>query len=41
LLLDQFETIWLRTKRHTASGSVASGSGGIAYIIKPVGHRGP
>lgn len=31
----QFETIWLRTKRHTASGSVASGSGGIAYIIKP------
>ncbi|MFJ6672763.1 C39 family peptidase [Actinosynnema sp. NPDC091369] len=29
----QFETIWLRTKRHRADGSVASGSGGIAYII--------
>ncbi|WP_424184143.1 C39 family peptidase [Actinokineospora sp. G85] len=29
----QFETIWLRTKRHTATGAVASGSGGIAYII--------
>ncbi|WP_414635885.1 C39 family peptidase [Actinophytocola sp.] len=38
---DQFETIWLRTKRYTASGKVASGSGGIAYIIKPVGHPGP
>ncbi|TQM79414.1 peptidase C39-like protein [Saccharothrix saharensis] len=29
----QFENIWLRTKRHRADGSVASGSGGIAYII--------
>jgi Peptidase_C39 like family len=38
---DQFETIWLRTKRYTASGKVASGSGGIAYIIKPLGWRGP
>ncbi|WP_414636394.1 C39 family peptidase [Actinophytocola sp.] len=38
---DQFETIWLRTKRYTASGSVAGGSGGIAYIIKPVWWRGP
>jgi hypothetical protein len=38
---DQFENIWLRTKRYTASGNVASGSGGIAYIIKPVGRRVP
>jgi hypothetical protein len=38
---DQFENIWLRTKRFTASGGVASGSGGVAYIIKPVGWRGP
>nr|WP_143219389.1 C39 family peptidase [Actinokineospora bangkokensis] len=29
----QFETIWLRTKRHTSSGGTASGSGGVAYII--------
>ncbi|PWW65674.1 C39 family peptidase [Actinokineospora spheciospongiae] len=29
----QFENIWLRTKRYTASGAVAGGSGGIAYII--------
>ncbi|MEH0937976.1 peptidase C39 family protein, partial [Micromonospora psammae] len=32
----QFEQIWLRTKRTTASGGVGSGSGGIAYLIKPV-----
>jgi Peptidase_C39 like family len=31
----QFEQIWLRTKRHRADGSVAGGSGGIAYLIKP------
>ncbi|SDX01172.1 Peptidase_C39 like family protein [Amycolatopsis xylanica] len=31
----QFETIWQRTKRYTASGGVASGPGGIAYIITP------
>ncbi|WP_091453170.1 C39 family peptidase [Actinokineospora iranica] len=31
----QFETIWLRTKRHTASGAVAGAPGGIAYIIRP------
>ncbi|RZQ63316.1 peptidase C39 family protein [Amycolatopsis suaedae] len=31
----QFEKIWQRTKRHTASGNVASGPGGIAYIISP------
>jgi hypothetical protein len=29
----QFENIWLRTKRYRADGTVASGSGGIAYII--------
>jgi Peptidase_C39 like family len=38
---DQFETIWLRTKRYTASGNIASGSGGIAYIIKPSWLRSP
>lgn len=31
----QFEKIWLRTKRYTESGSVANGSGGIAYIVTP------
>jgi hypothetical protein len=29
----QFEKIWLRTKWYTESGKVATGSGGIAYII--------
>jgi hypothetical protein len=38
---DQFETIWLRTKRYTASGSIASGSGGVAYIITPQRFRAP
>jgi hypothetical protein len=32
----EFENIWLRTKRYRADGSVASGSGGIAYLISPV-----
>ncbi|WP_460914043.1 hypothetical protein [Plantactinospora veratri] len=32
---DQFEQIWLRTKRINASGGVSGGSGGIAYLIKP------
>lgn len=32
---EQFEEIWLRTKRYNASGNVAGGSGGVAYIIKP------
>ncbi|WP_435128094.1 C39 family peptidase [Actinacidiphila sp. bgisy144] len=32
----QFETVWLRTKRITASGSVGSGSGGVAYLYFPV-----
>lgn len=31
----QFEKIWLRTKRHDENGAVASGPGGIAYIISP------
>ena len=38
---DQFENIWLRTKRYTDSGSVGSGSGGIAYIITPKGKHLP
>ena len=32
---DQFENIWLRTKRYDEHGKIASGSGGIAYIITP------
>ncbi|WP_422772805.1 C39 family peptidase [Plantactinospora sp. WMMC1484] len=32
---DQFEQIWLRTKRINANGGVSGGSGGIAYLIKP------
>ncbi|MEU9163856.1 peptidase C39 family protein [Streptomyces sp. NPDC048424] len=31
----EWETIWLRTKRHGASGKVASGSGGICYLYVP------
>ncbi|MFB9234988.1 C39 family peptidase [Plantactinospora siamensis] len=31
----QFEQIWLRTKRYRADGSVGSGTGGVAYLIKP------
>ncbi|MGO1049573.1 peptidase C39 family protein [Crossiella sp. CA198] len=31
----QFENIWQRTKRYRADGSVASGPGGIAYVIHP------
>jgi hypothetical protein len=31
----EFEQVWLRTKRYRANGTVASGSGGIAYLIKP------
>jgi hypothetical protein len=38
---DQFETIWLRTKRHNDSGGISSGSGGVAYIIAPVGKTLP
>ncbi|WP_107498904.1 peptidase C39 family protein [Actinacidiphila yeochonensis] len=32
----QFETVWLRTKRITASGGTGSGSGGVAYLYFPV-----
>ena len=32
---EQFEQIWLRTKRINANGGVSGGSGGIAYLIKP------
>jgi peptidase C39-like protein len=38
---DQFETIWLRTKRHNDSGGISSGSGGVAYIITPPGKKLP
>ncbi|WP_241999947.1 peptidase C39 family protein [Streptomyces klenkii] len=31
----QFETIWLRTKRHNAQGEVRSGSGGVCYLYFP------
>ncbi|MFF0149853.1 C39 family peptidase [Micromonospora sp. NPDC005203] len=37
----QFEQIWLRTKRTNASGGVSGGSGGIAYLIKPVSKPWP
>ncbi|MEU6076244.1 hypothetical protein [Micromonospora sp. NPDC047074] len=32
---EQFEQIWLRTKRIIASGGVSGGSGGVVYLIKP------
>jgi hypothetical protein len=38
---DQFETIWLRTKRHNDTGGISSGSGGVAYIITPPGKKLP
>jgi len=38
---EQFETIWLRTKRYNDSGGISSGSGGIAYVITPPGKRLP
>ncbi|AZS88457.1 peptidase C39 family protein [Streptomyces griseoviridis] len=31
----EFETIWLRTKRHNAAGTVVSGSGGVCYLYFP------
>jgi hypothetical protein len=31
----QFETVWLRTKRHNASGGVSSGTGGVCYLYFP------
>jgi hypothetical protein len=37
----EFEQVWLRTKRYRANGTVASGSGGIAYLIAPAGAHWP
>ncbi|MFI6684349.1 peptidase C39 family protein [Streptomyces sp. NPDC050485] len=31
----EFENIWLRTKRHNASGKVVSGTGGVCYLYWP------
>jgi hypothetical protein len=31
----QSENIWLRTKRHNASGKVVSGTGGVCYPYFP------
>ncbi|MCX5138925.1 peptidase C39 family protein [Streptomyces sp. NBC_00338] len=31
----EWETIWLRTKRYNASGSVVSGTGGVCYLYWP------
>jgi hypothetical protein len=31
----EFENIWLRTKRHNASGKVVSGTGGVCYLYFP------
>ncbi|MGW7670719.1 peptidase C39 family protein [Streptomyces sp. NPDC054775] len=31
----EWETIWLRTKRYNASGSVVSGTGGVCYLYFP------
>ncbi|ANW21159.1 hypothetical protein BB341_24590 [Streptomyces clavuligerus] len=31
----EWENIWLRTKRYTATGKVASGSGGVCYLYWP------
>ncbi|AYV26658.1 MULTISPECIES: peptidase C39 family protein [Streptomyces] len=31
----EWETIWLRTKRHNTAGKVVSGSGGICYLYAP------
>jgi hypothetical protein len=31
----QFENVWLRTRRHDASGKVVSGSGGVCYVYFP------
>ncbi|MFD5115349.1 peptidase C39 family protein [Streptomyces sp. NPDC058391] len=31
----EWETIWLRTKRHNAAGAVVSGTGGVCYVYWP------
>lgn len=38
---EQFEQVWLRTKRTTASGSTAGGPGGVVYLIKPTDRPWP
>jgi hypothetical protein len=38
---DQFENIWLRTKRYNENGGISSGPGGVAYIIAPPGKKLP
>ncbi|HEX7745413.1 MAG TPA: C39 family peptidase [Micromonosporaceae bacterium] len=40
-LREQFEQVWLRTKRTNAKGGVSGGSGGIAYLIKPLDRPWP
>ena len=32
---EQFEQLWLRTKRTNASGGSRAAPGGVAYLIKP------
>lgn len=34
---EQFENVWLRTKRKDENGEVKSGTGGISYLIVPAG----
>ncbi|MGW4029859.1 peptidase C39 family protein [Streptomyces sp. NPDC004838] len=31
----EWENVWLRTKRHNASGQVVSGTGGVCYLLWP------
>ncbi len=37
----QFETVWLRTKRHLTGGGTGSGTGGIVYLYKPFWKKWP
>jgi hypothetical protein len=37
----QFETVWLRTQRRDSAGRLASGSGGVCYLLKPPDRRWP
>ncbi|MCH0542214.1 C39 family peptidase [Streptomyces sp. MUM 203J] len=32
----EFENVWLRTRRHNATGAVISGTGGVCYLFWPV-----
>jgi hypothetical protein len=36
VIMDQFENIWLRTKRKDAKGKTVSATGGVCYIFFPV-----